>query len=175
MLEPLAASETVLKPDERRMGVAVVDMGGGTSDLAIFSASGLCHTVILDMGGNHLTNDLAVGIHCSFETAEDLKLRYGWLPSEWWPPDETVWAPVFGEKAERSFSRRFSVRRLEGARREMMELVATGLEESGYAEHLPAGVVLTGGCQPVTGLRRTRAAGVGDAGTHWCAAANPAL
>lgn len=152
VLEPLAAAEAVLKPDERKMGVAVVDMGGGTSDLAVFSATGLNHTVILDMGGNHLTNDLAVGIHCSFETAEDLKLRYGWLPSELVPPDETVWAPVFGEKSERNFSRRFLCGVLQARAEEMMELVATRLEESGFAEHLPAGVVLTGGCSQLPGF-----------------------
>ncbi len=61
VLEPLAANEAVLSPEERRMGVAVVDMGGGTSDLAVFIDNGLCHTVILDMGGNHLTNDLPSG------------------------------------------------------------------------------------------------------------------
>ena len=68
VLEPLAANEAVLRPEERRMGVAVVDMGGGTTDIAIFVEDGLCHTVILDMGGNHLTNDVAVGLHAPFET-----------------------------------------------------------------------------------------------------------
>jgi cell division protein FtsA len=127
VLEPLAANEAVLKPEERRMGVAVVDMGGGTSDLAIFIDNGLCHTVILDMGGNHLTNDLAVGLRCPFETAEDLKLRYGTLLPERVAEDEAVWATVFGEKAERSFSRRFICEVLEARATEMLEIIGQRL------------------------------------------------
>jgi cell division protein FtsA len=152
VLEPLAANEAVLRPEERRMGVAVVDMGGGTSDLAIFLDSGLSHTIILDMGGNHLTNDLAVGLRCPFETAEDLKLRYGHTLSERVPDDEKVWAAVFGEKAERSFSRRFICEVLEARAVEMLELIGDKLETSGYIDRLPAGVVLTGGCSQLPGL-----------------------
>lgn len=70
VLEPLASNRTVLRPEERHMGVAVVDIGGGTTDVAIFIEEGLCHTQILDLGGNHLTNDLAVGLHAPYETAE---------------------------------------------------------------------------------------------------------
>jgi cell division protein FtsA len=152
VLEPLAANEAVLKPEERRMGVAVVDMGGGTSDLAIFIDNGLCHTVILDMGGNHLTNDLAVGLRCPFETAEELKLRYGTLLPERVPEDEAVWAAVFGEKAERSFSRRFICEVLEARAVEMLEILGQRLEESGYLDKLPAGLVLTGGCSQLPGF-----------------------
>jgi len=152
VLEPLAANEAVLKPEERRMGVAVVDMGGGTSDLAIFIDNGLCHTVILDMGGNHLTNDLAVGLRCPFETAEDLKLRYGTLLPERVAEDEAVWATVFGEKAERSFSRRFICEVLEARATEMLEIIGQRLDESGYLDKLPAGLVLTGGCAQLPGF-----------------------
>ncbi len=152
VLEPLAANEAVLKPEERRMGVAVVDMGGGTSDLALFIDNGLCHTVILDMGGNHLTNDLAVGLHCPFETAEELKLRYGTLLPERVAEDEAVWASVFGEKAERSFSRRFICEVLEARAVEMLEIIGKRLDESGYLDKLPAGLVLTGGCSQLPGF-----------------------
>ena len=147
VLEPLAANEAVLKPEERRMGVAVVDMGGGTSDLAVFIDNGLCHTIILDMGGNHLTNDLAVGLRCPFETAEELKLRYGTLLPERVADDEAVWATVFGEKTERSFSRRFICEVLEARATEMLEIIGERLDESGYLDRLPAGLVLTGGCR----------------------------
>ncbi|MBK8047395.1 MAG: cell division protein FtsA [Anaerolineales bacterium] len=152
VLEPLAANEAVLKPEERRMGVAVVDMGGGTSDLAIFIDNRLCHTVILDMGGNHLTNDVAVGLRCPFETAEELKLRYGSALPERIADDETVWATVFGEKAERSFSRRFVCEVLEARAIEMMEVIGEKLDASGYLDRLPAGLVLTGGCSQLQGL-----------------------
>lgn len=152
VLEPLGANEAVLRPEERRMGVAVVDMGGGTSDLAVFIDNALCHTTILDMGGNHLTNDVAVGLRCPFETAEDLKLRYGTLLPERVAPDEAVWANVFGEKAERSFSRRFVCDVLEARALEMMEIIAERLTESGFIDRLPAGIVLTGGCSQLPGF-----------------------
>lgn len=152
VLEPLAANEAVLKPEERRMGVAVVDMGGGTSDLAIFIDNALCHTIIMDMGGNHLSNDLAYALHCPFETAEDLKLRHGSLLPERIAPDETVWATVFGEKNERSFSRRFICEVLESRAVEMLEIIGEKLDASGYLERLPAGLVLTGGCSQLPGF-----------------------
>lgn len=152
VLEPLAANEAVLKPEERRMGVAVVDMGGGTSDLAIFIDNGLSHTVILDMGGNHFSNDLAVGLRCPFETADELKLRYGTLLPERVAEDEAVWASVFGEKAERSFSRRFICEVLEARAIEMLEILGNRLDDSGYLDRLPAGLVLTGGCSQLPGF-----------------------
>ncbi len=152
VLEPLASNEAVLKADERRMGVAVIDIGGGTTDLAIFRDDNLCHTQILDMGGNHLTNDLAVGLRCPFETAEQLKLRYGHVLPERVADDEKVWAAVFGEKTERSFSRRFICEVLEARAIEIMEQIRSKLEESGHYDRLPAGVVLTGGASQLNGL-----------------------
>ncbi|MCX6043882.1 MAG: cell division protein FtsA [Chloroflexi bacterium] len=152
VLEPLASNEAVLKPEERRMGVAVVDMGGGTTDLAVFREDGLCHTVILDMGGNHLTNDLGNVLHAPFETAEELKLRYGTVLPERVAEDEKVWANVFGEKAERSFSRRFIAEILEARATEMLEIIHKKLEDSGYLEQLPAGIVFTGGSSQLPGL-----------------------
>ena len=152
VLEPLAANEAVLRPEERRMGVAVVDMGGGTTDIAIFVEDGLCHTVILDMGGNHLTNDVAVGLHAPFETAEELKLRYGSVLPERVAEDEKVWASVFGEKSELSFSRRFISEILEARATEIFEIIGEKLEDSGYYDHMPAGVVLTGGASQLPGM-----------------------
>ncbi len=152
VLEPLAANEAVLRPEERQMGVAVVDMGGGTTDIAIFIEDGLCHTVILDMGGNHLTNDVAVGLHAPFDTAEELKLRYGSALPERVAEDEQVWASVFGEKSERSFSRRFICEILEARAVEMFEILREKLQESDYQDRLPAGIVLTGGSSQLPGL-----------------------
>jgi cell division protein FtsA len=152
VLEPLAANEAVLRTEERQMGVAVIDMGGGTTDIAIFQDDGLCHTVILDMGGNHFSNDIAVGLHASFETAEELKLRYGSVMPESVPEDDKVWASVFGEKAERSFSRRFICEILAERAEEMFEIIGSRLDESGYFDKLPAGVVLTGGSSQLPGL-----------------------
>lgn len=134
------------------MGVAVIDMGGGTTDIAVFAEDGLCHTVILDVGGNHLTNDVAYGLHAPFETAEELKVHYGSVLPERVAEDEKVWASVFGEKAEQSFSRHFITTILEARATEIFELVRDELEKSGYRDRLPAGVVLTGGANLLPGM-----------------------
>ena len=152
VLEPLASDRAVLRPEERHMGVAIVDIGGGTTDVAIFIEDGLCHTQILDLGGNHLTNDIAVGLHTPYETAEELKIRYGNVLPDRVAADENVWATVFGEKAERSFSRRFICEVLESRAIEMFEIIQSKLESSGYYNKLPAGIVLTGGASQLPGL-----------------------
>ena len=152
VLEPLAANEAVLRPEERRMGVAVVDIGGGTTDIAVFLDDGLCHTQVLDLGGNHFSNDIAQGLHAPFETAEELKLRHGSVLPERVPEDDKVWASVFGEKAERSFSRRFICDILAERAAEMFEIIGTKLDESGYYDKLSAGIVLTGGSSQLPGL-----------------------
>lgn len=152
VLEPLASNESVLRPEERHMGVAVVDIGGGTTDIAVFREDSLCHTVVLDMGGNHLTNDLAVGLHAPFDTAEELKLRYGTVLADRVAEDEKVWANVFGEKGERSFSRRFISEVLEARAVEILEVIQDKLQQSGYYDKLPAGIVFTGGASQLNGL-----------------------
>ena len=152
VLEPLASNEAVVRAEERQMGVAVVDIGGGTTDIAIFRNDGLCHTQILDMGGNHLTNDLAEILHTPFETAEMLKLRYGQVISERVAEDEKVWATVFGERAERGFNRRFMSEVLAARAEEMFETIQTKLTDSGYFSKIPAGLVLTGGASQLPGM-----------------------
>ena len=99
-----------------------------------------------------LPNDIAVGLHAPFDTAEDLKLRYGNVIPDRIAEDEQVWAAVFGEKSERSFSRRFISQVLEARAEEMFEIVQARLEESGYLSKLPAGLVLTGGSSQLAGL-----------------------
>lgn len=152
VLEPLASSAAVLRPEERRMGVAVVDLGGGTTDLAVFREGGLCHTEVLDMGGNHLSQDVAVALHTPFETAEALKVRYGHVLPDRVAADETVWATVFGERNERSFSRRFICEVLEARALEVCELIQAKLTAGGHWDKLPAGIVLTGGSSQLPGL-----------------------
>jgi cell division protein FtsA len=152
VLEPLAANEAVLRPEERRMGVAVVDIGGGTTDIAVFLDDGLCHTVVVDMGGNHFSQDMAEVLHAPFETCEELKLRYGSVFPDSVPEDDKVWATVFGEKSERSFSRRFICEILSDRGIEMFEIIGTKLYESGYFDKLSAGVVITGGSSQLPGM-----------------------
>ncbi len=152
VLEPLASSEAVLEADERRMGVALVDIGGGTTDLAVFIDGALCHTEILDLGGNHFTNDVAIGLHAPFETAEELKQRYGHVQPERIAEDENVWASVFGDRSERSFSRYFISQILEARAVEVSEIIHDRLVQAGFYHRLPAGIVLTGGASQLPGL-----------------------
>jgi cell division protein FtsA len=152
VLEPLASNEAVLRPEERRMGVAVADIGGGTTDVAVFREDGLCHTFILDIGGNHLSNDLAEVLHTPFETAEMLKLRYGHVIPERVAEDEKVWATVFGERSERNFNRRFLCEVLVSRAEEIFEQMQQQLEKAGYLNKIPAGVVLTGGASQLPGM-----------------------
>lgn len=152
VLEPLASNEAVLRREERQMGVAVVDMGGGTTDIAVFVDDALAHTQVLDMGGSHFTNDIAVALHAPFETAEDLKLRFGTVAPGRVAEDEMVWATVFGEKNERSFSRHFVAEVLESRAVEMFEIIGERIYDSGYYRRIPAGLVLTGGSSQLAGL-----------------------
>ncbi|MEZ4555557.1 MAG: cell division protein FtsA [Caldilineaceae bacterium] len=152
VLEPLASNEAVLRPEERQMGVAVVDIGGGTTDIAIFIDDALAHTQVVDTGGNHLTNDVAVALHAPFETAEDLKLRFGTVTPGRVAEDEMVWASVFGEKTERSFSRHFVAEVLEARAVEIFEIIGERIYDSGYYRRIPAGFVLTGGASQLPGL-----------------------
>jgi cell division protein FtsA len=152
VLEPLASGEAVLTPEERQMGVIMADIGGGTTDLALFRGNGLWHTEVLDMGGNHLTNDVAMGLRAPFEVAEELKLRYGHLQPQKIAEDEQVWATVFGDRAERTFSRRFISQILEARAEEVCEIIQKRTQESGYGHLVPAGMVLTGGSSQLTGV-----------------------
>ncbi|MCL4858731.1 MAG: cell division protein FtsA [Caldilineaceae bacterium] len=152
VLEPLASNEAVLRPEERRMGVAVMDVGGGTTDVAVFRDDGLCHTFILDVGGNHLTNDLAEVLHTPFETAEMLKLRHGHVIPERVAEDEMVWATVFGERGERNFNRRFMSEVLACRAEEIFEQAKAQLTKAGFFAKIPAGIVLTGGASQLPGM-----------------------
>ncbi len=152
VLEPLASGSAVLTPEERHMGVVMADIGGGTTDLAVFTHDGLRHTVVLDLGGNQMTNDVAVGLRAPFETAEELKLRYGHVIPDRIAEDELVQARVFGEKAEMTFSRQFISQILEARAEETCEIIQRELKKAGYTDSLPAGVVLTGGSSLLPGL-----------------------
>ena len=153
VLEPLASGEAVLTDAERDMGVVVVDMGGGTSDLAMFMKGSLWHTVVIDVGGQHLTHDLAVGLGAPFEAAEQLKVRYGSALASRVPPDQEVTVEVFGENGPHTVSRQLVAEILEARCEEIVDLVLREIKRSGYDGLTPAGLVLTGGSAQLPGLR----------------------
>ncbi|HSN77880.1 MAG TPA: cell division protein FtsA [Anaerolineae bacterium] len=153
VLEPLASGEAVLTEAERDMGVVVVDIGGGTTDLAMFMKGSLWHTVVIDVGGQHLTHDLAVGLGAPFEAAEQLKLRFGSAMASRVPPDQEVTVEVFGENGPHTVPRQLVAEILEARAEEMVDLMLREIKRSGYDGLVPAGLVLTGGTAQLPGLR----------------------
>jgi len=153
VLEPLASGEAVLNEDERGMGVAVADIGGGTTDIAIYIDGAVWHTIVLDVGGDNLTRDLAVGLRAPLDAAEYLKIRYGHVQPERIAEEETVSAPAFGENQIQSVYRRYIAEILEARCEEILNLILREVKRSGYDGLLPAGIVLTGGAAQLPGLK----------------------
>jgi cell division protein FtsA len=147
VLQPLASGEAVLTAEDKDRGVVLVDIGGGTTDIAIFIQGGIWHSVVLPIGGNHFTNDIVYVLHTPHNTAEYLKLKYGSAIAE--EPEEgqddriktESFAP--GEQIEVS---RYELNQILQARAEqIVDLIAAEIRRSGYEGLLPAGIVLTGG------------------------------
>ncbi|MCS6845405.1 MAG: cell division protein FtsA [Caldilineales bacterium] len=153
VLQPLASAEAVLTPAERDMGVVLADIGGGTTDLAILMKGSLCHTVVLDVGGNHLTHDLAVGLNAPLTSAEQVKVRYGNVLADRTPADQEISMEVFGDVPQRPVLRQVVNTILAARAEEMVELILREVKRSGYDGLVPAGLVLTGGSAQMAGLR----------------------
>jgi len=153
VLQPLAAAEAVLTSEERDMGVALVDMGGGTTDVAIYIQGSVWHSLVLPVGGNNLTNDIAVGLCSPFSTAEAIKLKYGHALPEATDPDKLIEVAAFGEAEQRSVPQTRLAEIITARAEEMFDLIGLEVKRSGYDGLLPAGVVLTGGTSELPGLR----------------------
>lgn len=153
VLEPLASGEAALTDIEREMGVVLVDIGGGTTDIAIFIEGSIWHTVVLPTGGEQLTNDIAVGLRTPFNTAEDLKIKYGHALPHTLMPEEMVRVNMFGEDGQQNISRQFLSEIIEARAEEILEMVLKEIKRSGYDGLLPAGLVLCGGTADLAGLR----------------------
>ncbi|HOD03959.1 MAG TPA: cell division protein FtsA [Anaerolineaceae bacterium] len=153
VLNPLASAEVVLSETERQMGVVVCDIGGGTTDLAIYIDGDVWHTSVLPVGGNHITSDIAHGLRLPISQAEDVKKQYGHALEAEVGADETFTIRPFGEETPIQFSRR-ELATIVGARtEEIFDMALQEIKRSGYDGLLPAGVVLTGGASQLPGLR----------------------
>lgn len=153
VLEPIAAGEAVLTQAERDLGVALVDIGGGTTDIAIFIEGSVWHTVVLPIGGLHLTNDLAVGLRAPFAAAEEIKMKYGTVNLEDARAEEIIELAAFGDEEKRVVSRREVAEILQARAEEILAMVLTEIKRSGYDGLLPAGVVLSGGTAQLVGIK----------------------
>jgi len=152
VLESLASSEAVLTDEERNLGVALVDFGGGTTDLAIFSQGSIKHTSVLALGGDNLTNDVAIGIRTPFKEAEKIKIKYGSALSSLIGKDETIEVPSVGGGKPRVISRELLGEILELRVVEVFELIQQEMIKSGYDDLVISGVVVTGGSSLLPGV-----------------------
>jgi cell division protein FtsA len=148
---PLTAAESVLTEEERELGVAVVDMGAGTTELAVYHDGMVKHTVVLPIGGHHVTNDIATGLRTPFGDAERIKQRFGLAKAALVPEDERVEVPSAAGKSAGSVSRQILCEIIEPRLDEVFQLVRKEIEKSGYEESLPSGVVMTGGSMLLPG------------------------
>jgi cell division protein FtsA len=153
VLNPLASAEVVLNKTERDMGVCVCDIGGGTSDLAIYVNGDVWHTMVLPVGGAHITQDIAVGLRVSPEQAETIKKQYGHAMKSEVGEEEFFTLRAFGEEQPIQVSRRDLAHIIEARVDEIFSLLSQELRRSGYDALLPAGMVLTGGTSLLTGIR----------------------
>ena len=151
VLEQLASSEAVLSSDEKDLGVAMLDIGGGTTDIAVFSEGSIKHTAVLPVGGNYVTSDIATGLRTPAGEAEKLKIKYGCAYSPLIPKDEAIEVPSVGGREPREVSRQILGRIIEPRMEEILSLAQKEIVRSGYEELMAAGVVLTGGASIMEG------------------------
>ena len=151
VLEPLASAQAVLSQDERELGVVLVDIGGGTTDIAIYSAGSIVHTSVLALGGNHLTNDIAIGLSTPLGEAESLKHKHGVAMTTLVEPDEMIQVPSVGGRRSRTLDKRVIAEIIEPRFREVYELVNQEIDKSGYRNVIASGVVITGGSSIMSG------------------------
>jgi len=152
VLEQLAASEAVLTQDEKELGVALVDIGGGTTDFAIFERGSLWHTGVVAVGGDHFTNDIAVGLRTPIPDAEKLKRKSGCALSSMVEEDETIEVASVGGRRPRVMARRILSDILQPRAEEMFHLIWDEISKAGYEKSLNSGLVLTGGGAQLEGM-----------------------
>jgi cell division protein FtsA len=153
VLESLASSKAVLTGEEREIGVALVDLGGGTTDLAIFANDSIKHTAVLALGGTNLTNDIAFGLRTPMASAEKIKIKYGCALAEMVPKDEVIEVMSVGGREPRRLSRQVLAEICEPRVEEMLALVDQELIRSGMKNQIGAGVALTGGTALIEGIQ----------------------
>ena len=152
VIEQLAAAEAVVTPDEKELGVALVDIGGGTADLAIFERGSLWHTGVVAVGGDHFTNDIAVGLRTPIPDAEKVKRKSGCALSSMVDEDDTIEVASVGGRKPRLMARRILSEILQPRAEEIFHLIWDEIRRAGYEKSLNSGIVLTGGGSILEGM-----------------------
>jgi cell division protein FtsA len=152
ILEQLASSYSVLSDDERDLGVCLIDIGGGTTDIAIFTNGAIRHTAVIPIAGDQVTNDIAMALRTPTQNAEDIKIRFACALTQLAKVDEVIKVPGVGEKPERELSRQTLAEVVEPRYDELFRLVQAELRRSGFEDLIASGIVLTGGGAKMEGL-----------------------
>ncbi len=153
VFQPLASADAALFPEERELGVALLDIGGGTTDIIVFHGGSVMHTAVLPIGGNHLTSDVAAGVCTPISDAERLKTTYGVATNQVVRRDEVVQVPGVGGREPRNIARRLLGEIIEPRMEEIFAMVQRELIRSGVADHLASGIVLVGGTSLLEGTQ----------------------
>jgi cell division protein FtsA len=152
ILEQFASAEAVLTADEREMGVALIDIGGGTTDIALFERGSIVHTSVLPTGGDHFTSDIAIGLRTPIPEAEKIKKKYGCALASMIGEDEMIEVPTMGGRKPRVLSRQVLCEIVQPRAEEIFGLVQDEIKRSGYDKSIAAGLVLTGGGSILEGI-----------------------
>src|SRR5688572_15981654 len=152
ILQPLASTTAVVSEDEKDLGVALVDIGGGTTDLAVFTHGAIRHTAVIPIAGDQITNDIAMALRTPTKDAEEIKIKYGCALRQLADPQQMVEVPGVGDRGPRQLSRQTLAEVIEPRVEELYSLVQTELRRSGYEELLSSGVVITGGSSVMQGM-----------------------
>lgn len=151
ILEQLASSHSVLSEDEKELGVCLVDIGGGTTDIAIFTDGAIRHTAVIPIAGDQVTNDIAMALRTPAQNAEDLKIKYACALAQLAGADETIKVPSVGDRPARELSRQALAEVVEPRYDELFTLINAEIRRSGFEDLIPAGIVLTGGTSKIEG------------------------
>ena len=152
ILEQLASSHAVLTDDEKELGVCLVDIGGGTSDIAIFTEGAIRHTAVIPIAGDQVTNDVAMALRTPTPNAEEIKIKYACALASLAGENETIQVPSVGERQDRSLSRQALAEVVEPRYEELFNLIQAELRRSGFEHLMAAGIVLTGGTSKMEGV-----------------------
>ncbi len=154
MLAGMASSRAVVSPEEQELGVCLVDIGGGTTDVTVFQNGAIKHTAVVSVGGNHITNDIAAGLRTPLSAAEEIKSRFGAAMVGLVSEDETIEVPSTGGRPPRVLSKLVLSEIIEPRVNEVFTLVQKELTRAGCEEILTSGMVLTGGCAKLSGIAK---------------------